>query len=101
MPLSCCWRLIALEGHASPGGRAITIPALLLDLVIITTRLAGRTWLEANADKAGAFTALWTTVHPPPLPELDHILACVLSDRFGLSRPRRRPRPAARCSPAC
>jgi hypothetical protein len=60
---------------------------LLRDLVIITTRLAGRAWLEANADSTAAFTALQATSHPPPLPELDRILAHVLSDRFGLPRP--------------
>ena len=61
------------------------LPALLRDLVIITTKLAGRSWLEAHADTTGAFTALHVTVQPPPLPELDEILARVLSDRFGLA----------------
>jgi hypothetical protein len=54
--------------------------------VILTTKLAGRTWLEANADRTAAFTALQATVQPPPLPELDQILARVLLDRFGLPR---------------
>ncbi len=80
--------LAAVESHVSAGGPAPTLPALLRDLVIITTRLAGRTWLEANADAAAAFTALQATLQPPPLPELDHILARVLSERFGLPGPR-------------
>ena len=80
--------LAAVECHVGSDGPALMLPALLRDLVIITTRLAGRTWLEANADTAAAFTALHATVHPPPLPDLDQILASVLSDRFGLSRPR-------------
>jgi hypothetical protein len=33
---------------------------------------------------AAAFTALQATWEPPPLPELDQILARVLSDRFRL-----------------
>jgi hypothetical protein len=93
--------LAAVEGHASPGGRPIMIPALLRDLVIITARLAGRTWLEANVDKTRAFIAMRTTVHPPPLPELDHILACVLSERFGLPRPRQHRLRGVRCSADC
>lgn len=85
--------LAAVECHASVGGRAMMLPALLRDLVIITAQLAGRSWLEANADRTAAFTALQTTTQPPPLPELDHILAGLLSVRFGLSRPRQHPRP--------
>jgi hypothetical protein len=84
--------LAAVECHAGVGGRAIMLPGLLRDLVIITTRLAGRSWLEINADSMAAFAALQTTVHPPPLPELDHILASVLSERFGLPRPRQHSR---------
>ena len=81
--------LAAVECHASTGGElAAGLPALLRDLVIITARLAGRRWLEANVEVAEAFTALQVTVQPPPLPELDHVLACVLSDRFGLPGPR-------------
>jgi len=76
--------LAAVECHVSSGGPALMLPALLRDLVIITTRLAGQTWLDANADSAAAFTALHASVRPPPLPELDHILAGLLSDRFGL-----------------
>lgn len=80
--------LAAVECHVAVGGPAQMLPALLRDLVVITSRLAGRTWLEANADSAAAFTALQATLQPPPLPELDQILACVLSDRFSLHRPR-------------
>ena len=77
----------AVECHAGPGGPALMVPALLRDLVIITARLAGRTWLEANADRTAGFTALQVTPAPPPLPELDQILARVLADRFGLPQP--------------
>lgn len=77
----------ALERHIGAGRPALMVPALLRDLVIITNRLAGRTWLEANADAAAAFLELQATVQPPPLPELDHILAQVLTDRFGLAVP--------------
>ena len=80
--------LAAVECHASVGGPAAVPPALLRDLVIITGRLAGRGWLEASADKSAAFTALLVTLEPPPLAELDQILARVLSDRFGLPVPR-------------
>ena len=79
--------LAAVECHVSAGGPARVPPALLRDLVIITARLAGRTWLQARADTTGAFTALQATWQPPPLPELDHVLARVLSDRFGLPPP--------------
>ena len=56
---------------------------LLRDLVILTARLAGRRWLEANSESVAAFTALYATRLPPPLAELDQILASVLSSRFG------------------
>jgi hypothetical protein len=79
--------LAAVECHAGPGGPAVMVPALLRDLVIITARLAGRTWLEASADRTAAFTALQATPLPPPLAELDQILARVLADRFGLPPP--------------
>jgi hypothetical protein len=77
----------AVECHASVSGPAGVPPALLRDLVIITTRLAGRAWLDAHADSTAAFTALQATLQPPPLPELDQILARVLSDRFALPAP--------------
>jgi hypothetical protein len=79
--------LAAVESHASVSGPALVPPALLRDLVIITARLAGRAWLETNADSAAALTALQATWQPPPLPELDQILARVLSDRFRLPSP--------------
>ena len=77
--------LAAVECHASVSGPALVPLALLRDLVIITGRLAGRAWLEADAESAAAFTALQATWQPPPLPELDQILARVLSDRFRMS----------------
>jgi hypothetical protein len=79
--------LAAVERHASAGPAGVP-PALLRELVIITGRLAGRSWLQANADRAAAFIALQATPEPPPLAELDQILARVLSDRFGPSSPR-------------
>lgn len=80
--------LAAVECHASVGGHAAVPSALLRELVIITGRLVGHSWLEANADRTAAFTALLVTPEPPPLAELDEILAHVLSDRFGLSASR-------------
>jgi hypothetical protein len=59
-------------------------PALLRDVVIITARLVGRTWLDAHADSTATFTALYAGQRP--LPELDHILTRVLADRFGLAQ---------------
>lgn len=79
--------LAAVECHASLGGPTLMLPTLLRDVVIITARLAGRAWLEANADSVAAFTALQASLQPPPLSELDQILARVLSDRFGVLRP--------------
>jgi len=79
--------LAAVECHASAGGPARVPPALLRDLVILTGRLAGRTWLQARADAVAAFTDLQATWQPPPLPELDRVLARVLADRFGLTPP--------------
>ena len=73
-----------MECHVSVGGPGLVPHALLRDLVIITARLAGRAWLAANADSTAVFTALYATLQPPPLPELDQILARVLADRFGL-----------------
>ena len=79
--------LAAVECHASLGGPAAAPPALLRDLVIITARLAGHAWLEANPDSTAAFTAVQGSWRLPPLPELDQILARVLSYRFGLPSP--------------
>lgn len=77
----------AVECHVSVGDLARVPPALLRDMVIIAARLAGGTWLEADADTTAAFSALQASWQPPPLPELDHILASMLSDRFGLPAP--------------
>lgn len=92
--------LAAVECHVSAGGPARVPPALLRDVVLITAGLVGRTWLDAHAGSldtngagAGVFTAVYATQHPP-LPELDRILARVLSDRFGLA-PAARPAPLA------
>lgn len=94
--VTCCWHrqagdlllaLAAVECHISVGGSARIPPALLRDVVILAARLAGATWLDANADHAAAFTALQASWQPPPLPELDLIPARVLSDRFGLPEP--------------
>lgn len=74
--------LAAVECHAGAGRPAPVHPALLRDLVIITGRLAGRTWLTAHADTMAAFAALHSMTEPPQLAELDEILAHVLSDRF-------------------
>ncbi len=79
--------LAAVECHASAGGPARVPPALLRDLVIVTGKLAGRTWLTANADRAAAFTTVQATWQPPPLAELDDILARLLLDRFSLRAP--------------
>ncbi len=76
--------LSAVECHVSAGGPSQVPPALLRDLVIITARLAGRTWLQAREDSTADFAAAQASWWPPPLPELDRILARVLSERFGL-----------------
>lgn len=76
--------LAAVECNYTVGG-TVGVPAgLLRDLVIITAGLAGHTWLEADPERTAAFTALYATKLPPPLAELDQILASVLSSRFGL-----------------
>lgn len=91
--------LAAVECHVSAGGPTRVPIELRRDLVTITAGLVGRTWLDANADRLDAnggspvgLTAVNATQHPP-LPELDRILARVLSDRFGLAA-------AARTAPA-
>jgi hypothetical protein len=85
--------LAAVECHASTGGPAVVLPGLLRELVIVTTRLVGRAWLESNAEETAFFTRLQNSLHAPPLPDLDHLLACLLSDRFGLPGPSREPSP--------
>ena len=79
--------LAAVECHVSVGGLAVVPPGLLRDLVIMTGRLAGRSWPDADADRTAAFTALQVTPEPPPLAELDQILARMLSDRCGPTSP--------------
>jgi hypothetical protein len=87
--------LAAVECHASAGGPGRVPPALLRDLVIITSGLVGRTWLNTHAgsttgsttDSTAAFTSVHATQQPPPLPELNHILARVLSNRFAPAPP--------------
>jgi hypothetical protein len=76
--------LAAVECNFSVGGPGGVPAGLLRDLIIITAGLAGSTWLEASAEPAAAFNALYSTGLPPSLPELDQILADVLSGRFGL-----------------
>lgn len=78
--------LATVECHATFGPACVP-PALLRDVIIITAGLAGQRWLEANADGAADFTALAATRQPPPLPELDRILAGLLSHRFRLPAP--------------
>jgi hypothetical protein len=79
--------LAAVECHVTAAGPVGVPPALLRDLVIITARLAGRAWLEAHPESVATFTALYATRRPPPLPELDQVLARLLSNRFGLAPP--------------
>jgi hypothetical protein len=79
--------LAAVECHVTAAGPAEVPPALLRDLVIITAGLVGRSWVEAHPEGAAAFTALYATHGPPPLPELDQTLARLLSNRFGLAPP--------------
>ena len=76
--------LAAVECRFTVGGAAGVPAGLLRDLVLITTGLAGRTWLEAKAEwpAAAEFAALTTTRQPPLLPDLDRILATVLLSRF-------------------
>jgi hypothetical protein len=75
--------LAAVECGFAVGGQAGVPAGLLRDLVIITAGLAGRTWLEADPQRVADFTALYSTPLPPPLAELDRILADVLASRFG------------------
>ena len=71
--------LAAVECSATVGRPALVSPALLRDLVIIIRKLlAGSGWLQANAGRAAMFNTLLVTPDPPPLAELDQILADVL-----------------------
>jgi hypothetical protein len=74
----------AVECSFSAAGEAGVPAGLLRDLVLIIAGLAGRRWLEANAEQpaAGAFATLHVSRQPPPLPELDQILATLLLSRF-------------------
>jgi hypothetical protein len=76
--------LAAVECHVSVGGPDQVPLPLLRDLVVIVGKIAGPGSLEASADGTAGTTALQAFWQPPPLPELDRLLARVLSDRFGL-----------------
>ncbi len=76
--------LAAVECHVSVGGPDQVPPALLRDLVVIVGKMAGPTWLETRADGAAGAIALQASWQPPPLPELDQLLAGAL---FGPVRP--------------
>jgi hypothetical protein len=86
--------LAAVECHATSGTAALTLPELLRDLVIRTKRLVGGTWLDAHAEEAAPFTSLRSSLHAPPLAELDRLLVCLLSDRFGLPEASRQLAPS-------
>jgi hypothetical protein len=76
--------LAAVECSFTVTGPESVPPGLLRDLVILTARLTGRTWLEGNAEasEVAAFTALTAAGEPPLLLDLDQILASVLRKRF-------------------
>lgn len=78
--LSQCETALATgNGQPSPDGYG-----LLRILVLAVRDLAGRTWLDANADDPAiaAFTALSTTCAPPDPGSLDQTLAAVIWARF-------------------
>jgi hypothetical protein len=81
--------LVTVECIVTMGGQAEVLAGLLRDVVIITAQLAGRTWLETNSETpaAAAFAAVTVTQQPPLLPELDQILASLLSSRFPMPAP--------------
>src|SRR5215470_3546399 len=64
---------------------------LLRDLVILTARLAGRRWLEANPDSVAVFTALYLTRMPPLLASSARSLLAFC--RAGSARRQRPQRP--------
>ena len=74
--------LATVECRFAMGGPAGVPAGLLRDLVILTARLAGRRWLEADPDSMAVFTALYAT-RMPPLAQLGQILAGLVSSRFG------------------
>lgn len=75
--------LAVVECHFSAGGAAAVPAGLLRDLAVITAGLAGLSRLDTGADGMAVFTAVHATWQPPPLPELDQVLADALSARFG------------------
>jgi hypothetical protein len=81
--------LAAVECSFTMGGQDDVTPELLRDLVTIATGLASPAWLEATAETpaVASFTALTATGQPPPLPELDQILASMLMSRFAIRVP--------------
>lgn len=72
------------ENTVFGGGRAAVPPELLGELVAITSALAGRRWLRANAASPAvdAFTTLSSMKETPALPALDQILSALLWRRF-------------------
>lgn len=76
----------AVEISAAVEGAEQVPAALLRDLVIVTVRLTGCSWLETDVASGAAVIALQASRQPPPLPELDRILARALADRFGAAR---------------
>jgi hypothetical protein len=81
--------LAAVECSFTMGGQDGIAPELLRDLVVIATGLASPAWLEATAQTpaVASFSALTATRQPPPLPELDQILASLLRSRFAIPVP--------------
>jgi hypothetical protein len=72
------------ENVLSSGGHAAVRPELLRELVIITSSLAGRRWLRANAANPAVetFTSLNLASDPPTLSSLDQVLSALLWSRF-------------------
>ena len=81
--------LAAVECSFAVGGQDGVAAGLLRDLITITAGLASPAWLEATAETpaVASFTALTATQQPPPLPELDQILASLLRRRFAVRVP--------------
>lgn len=89
--------LAAVECYFTAGGAAAVPAGLLRDLVMITAALTDRAWVETHADKTAVFAALHSTWQPPPLPELDQILADALSTQFAAGGARRLTLPGDKC----
>lgn len=66
------------------GGPSAVPAGVLGELVTLTSALAGRRWLKANAATPAVetFTTLSRAPQPPPLPTLDHVLSALLWSRF-------------------